>query len=103
MGQYMEDSKILIKYMKTERSKKHLIYLGDYQIGQSLTVDMTKARTVEPYLVGRNMMRRGKAWLPGASHPLIFPSSQNYPQNKLTSSLYSSHGLGWDSSRVKGM
>jgi hypothetical protein len=55
VGQYDKDSKISFKYIKTERYEKHLTYFCDYQMGQSLTVDMTKARTVEPYLVGRSM------------------------------------------------
>jgi hypothetical protein len=40
--------KIVCNYMVPERSKQHLTYFGDYQISQSLTVNMRKARTVEP-------------------------------------------------------
>jgi hypothetical protein len=41
--------------METERYKQHLTYFGDYQIGQSLTVNMQTARTVEPYIIGKDM------------------------------------------------
>jgi hypothetical protein len=46
---------IEFKFMETERYEQHLTYFGDYQIRQSLIIDMKKARMVEPYLVGRSI------------------------------------------------
>jgi hypothetical protein len=41
--------------MVMERYEQHLPNLGDYQIRQILTVDMKKARTAAPYIVGNTM------------------------------------------------
>jgi hypothetical protein len=35
--------------------QQHLTFFGDYLIRQGLTVDVTKARTVELYVVGKSM------------------------------------------------
>ena len=40
-----------------ERYDQHLTYYGTYQIGQSITVNMKTARTVEPYIVGVHNMK----------------------------------------------
>jgi hypothetical protein len=39
-------------YMVMERYKQHSSYFGDYQIRQSLTINMRKDMAVEPYIAG---------------------------------------------------
>jgi hypothetical protein len=53
--EYKKKAKIWFKYMETERYEQHLTYFCTYQIGQSLTVNMKTARTIEPYLAGAHM------------------------------------------------
>jgi hypothetical protein len=48
-------AEISFKYMETERYEQHLTYFGTYQIGQSITVNMDTARTIEPYIAGAHM------------------------------------------------
>jgi hypothetical protein len=53
--EYKNKAEISFKYMETERYKQHLTYFGTYQIGQSITVNMDTARTIEPYIAGAHM------------------------------------------------
>ena len=53
--EYDRNAEISFKYMETDRYEQHLTYLGGYQIGQSITVNMETARTVEPYIAGAHM------------------------------------------------
>jgi hypothetical protein len=53
--EYKNKAEISFKYMGTERYEQHLIYFGTYQIGQSITLNMETARTIEPYIAGVHM------------------------------------------------
>ncbi len=53
--EFEKNGAISFKYMVTDRCKQHLTYFGDYQIGLTLTVFMSTARTVDPYVVGKDM------------------------------------------------
>jgi hypothetical protein len=55
-----KNRQIDFKYTEIERYEQHLYYFGDYQIKQSLVVDMKKPRTVEPYSVGRSIQEEVK-------------------------------------------
>jgi hypothetical protein len=84
-GEYQKDSKISLKYMEMERYEKYLTYFGGQErVGQSLTVDMTKARTVEPYLVGKRMTEEvenhSHVPLKHGSFPTGFASTQTNKQ-----------------------
>jgi hypothetical protein len=58
--QYDNDGKIAFKYMEIDRYKKHLTYLGKFQIRRNLIVNMNKAKTVEAYLVRKSMREEVK-------------------------------------------
>ncbi len=44
-GQYNKDRKNSFKYMKARRYKKHLTFLGDYQMG--LTIEVKEQSAIE--------------------------------------------------------
>ena len=53
--EYENGGRISFKHMETDRYEQHLTYFGSYQIGQSITVNMKTARTIEPYIAGAHM------------------------------------------------
>jgi hypothetical protein len=56
-SKYEKNGEIAFKYMDTEMYEQYLTFSWDYQIVQSLTVNMKTARTVEPayILLGGDM------------------------------------------------